>query len=88
MQTYIVKKMPSLKAGYIDPWLICASNFQYPKDWPLDDKELAGGETVEEKEKIWTKKIYQVSLRVACRIAKCLKNLQHNEMIWLPYHFG
>jgi hypothetical protein len=88
MQTRIVKKMPSLRAGYIDPWLICASNFQYPKHWKLDGEELAAGETVEEKEKIRANKMYREGLKVACRIAKCLKKLQHNEMVWLPYHFG
>ena len=88
VQTHIVKKAPTLRATYIDPWLICASNFQYPKDWAMDCEELATRKTIEEKEAIRADKMYREGLKVACRIAKCLKNLQHNEMIWLPYHFG
>jgi len=54
----------------------------------MDCEELAAGKIVEEKEAIRADKMYREGLKVACRIAKCLKNLQHNEMIWLPYHFG
>jgi hypothetical protein len=54
----------------------------------LDGEELAAGETVEEKEKIRANKMYREGLKVGCGIAKCLKKLQHNEMVWLPYHFG
>jgi hypothetical protein len=54
----------------------------------MDAKELAARETVEAKEAIRKDKMYKEGLKVACRIAKYLKNLQHNEMIWLPYHFG
>jgi len=54
----------------------------------MDCEELAAGKTVEEKEAIRADKMYREGLKVVGRIAKCLKNLQHNEMIWLPYHFG
>ena len=40
MQVHIVKQMPSVKAGYIDPQAIAQTNFNYPKQWKLDDKEL------------------------------------------------
>jgi hypothetical protein len=53
--------------------LICASNFQYPKDWPLDDKELSDGEIVEEKEKIRAEKMYQVSLRLRAGLPNVLR---------------
>jgi hypothetical protein len=87
MQTHIVKKVPTLRAGYIDHWLICGSIFQYPKDWKMDCEELAARKTVEEKEAIRKDKMYKEGLKVAARIAKFLKNLQDNERIWLPYHF-
>jgi hypothetical protein len=54
----------------------------------MDCEELKGGETVEEKEKIRRDKMYKEGIKVAARIARFLKDLQHNEMIWLPYHFG
>lgn len=88
MQTHLVKKVPTLSAGYVDPSIICASNFQYPKQWAMDSKELENGKTHEEKEKIREEKIYMESLKVAVQIAICLKNLQKNELIYLPYHFG
>ena len=46
MQVHIVKQMPSVKAGYIDPQAIAQTNFNYPKQWKLDDKELAAGKTL------------------------------------------
>jgi hypothetical protein len=47
----------------------------------MDSEELAAGKTVKEKEAIRADKMYKESLKIACRIAKCLKNLQHNKMI-------
>ena len=52
MQVHIVKQMPSMKAGYIDPQCIAQTNFNYPKQWKLDAKELAAGKTLREKEHI------------------------------------
>ena len=52
MQVHLSKKMPSVRAGYVDPQLIAATCFNYAKDWKLDGKELAAGKTIEEKEKI------------------------------------
>jgi hypothetical protein len=54
----------------------------------MDYKELEKGKTVEEEEKIREDKIFTEGLKVAARIAICLRNLQNNELIWLPYHFG
>jgi hypothetical protein len=88
MQAHNVKKMPSLSVGYIDPYYISSSKFNYPKYWDLDHEELKGGKTVKEKEAIRDNKIYMASIKVAARIALFIKNLQHNKTIWLPYHFG
>ena len=41
MQVHIVKQMLSVKAGYLDPQAIAQINFNYPKQWTLDAKELA-----------------------------------------------
>ena len=46
MQVHIVKQMPSVKAGYIDPQAIAQINFNYPKQWTLDAKELAIAKTL------------------------------------------
>ena len=46
MQVHIVKQMPSVKAGYIDPQAIAQTNFNYPKQWLLDAKELATRKTL------------------------------------------
>ena len=46
MQVHIVKQMPSLKAGYVDPQPIAQTNFNYPKQWTLDAKELAAAKTL------------------------------------------
>jgi hypothetical protein len=73
MQTHIVKKAPTLRAAYVDPWLICASNFQYPKDWAMDSEELAARKTVKEKEAIWADKMYKESLKVVLRISSITK---------------
>jgi len=87
MQTHIVKQMPSLSSGYVDPQSIAATTFNYPKNWKLDGKELAAGKTVVEKEQIRQKQIRTESIKVAAFIAQSFKNLQHNQMIWLPYNF-
>ena len=55
MQVHIVKQIPSVKAGYIDPQAIAQTNFNYPKQWKLDAKELAAGKTIREKEDIHVK---------------------------------
>jgi hypothetical protein len=52
MQVHLSKQMPSVRAGYVDPQYIAQPNFNYAKEWKLDDKELAAGKTVEEKEAI------------------------------------
>ena len=41
MQVHIVKQMLSVKAGYLDPQAIAQTNFNYPKQWKPDAKELA-----------------------------------------------
>ena len=79
--------MPSVKAGYIDPQDIAQTNFNYPKQWKLDDKELAAGKTLREKEDICAKKLRQESLKVLAYIALAFKNLQQHSTILLPYNF-
>ena len=75
MQVHIVKQMPSVKAGYIDPQAIAQTNFNYPKQWKLDTKELAAVKTLWEKEHICTAKLREESLKVAAYIALAFKNL-------------
>ena len=87
MQAHIVKQMPSLKNGYVDPQPIAATNFNYPKQWKLDGKELAARKTVAEEENIRAKKIREEALKVAAYIALAFKNLQQHSTIWLPYNF-
>ncbi|XP_066357512.1 uncharacterized protein [Miscanthus floridulus] len=87
MQVHIVKQMPSVKAGYVDPQPIAQTNFNYPKRWTLDAKELAAAKTLREKEHIRTAKLTEESLKVAAYIALALKNLQQHSTIWLPYNF-
>ena len=84
---HIVKQMPSVKAGYIDPQAIAQINFNYHRHWKLDAKELAAGKTLREKEDIRAKKLRQESLKVSAYIALAFKNLQHHSTIWLPYNF-
>jgi hypothetical protein len=52
MQVHIVKQMPSVKAGYVDPQPIAQTNLNYPRQWKLDGKELAVGNSLREKEEI------------------------------------
>ena len=90
MQVHIVKQMPSVKAGYVDPQAIAQTNFNYPKRWTLDAKELAAAKTLREKERIRSAKLREESLKVAAYIAYialAFKNLQHHSTIWLPYNF-
>ena len=87
MQVHIVKQIPSVKAGYIDPQAIEQTNFNYPRQWKLDDKELAAGKTLREKENIRAKKLMQESLKVSAYIALAFKNLQQHSTICLPYNF-
>ena len=87
MQVHIVKQIPSVKAVYIDPQAIAQTNFNYPRQWKLDAKELAAGKTLWEKEDIHAKKLRQESLKVSVCIALAFKNLQQHSTIWLPYNF-
>ena len=87
MQVHIVKQMPSVKAGYIDPQAIAQTNFNYPKQWKLDDKALAAGKTLREKGHIRTKKLWEETLKVSTYIAMAFKILQQHSTIWLPYNF-
>ena len=64
MQVHIVKQMPSVKAGYIDPQAIAQTNFNYPKQWKLDAKELAAGKTLRKKEHIRTAKLREESIQL------------------------
>ena len=79
--------MPSVKAGYLDPQAIAQRNFNYPKHWTLDAKELAAAKTLREKERICTAKLREESLKVAAYIALAFKILQQHSTIWLPYNF-
>ena len=87
MKVHIIKQMPSVKAEYIDPQAITQTNFNYPRQWKLDDKELAVGKTLREKEDIYTKKLRQKSLKVSAYIALAFKILQQNSTIWLQCNF-
>ena len=73
MEVHIVKQMPSVKAGYIHPQAIAQTNFNYPRQWKLDAKELAAGKTLRKKEDIHMKKLWQESLNVLAYIALALK---------------
>ena len=79
--------MSSVKAGYIDPQAIAQTNFNYPRQWKLDAKELAARKTLWEKEDIRAKKLRQESLKISAYIALAFKNLQQHSTIWLPYNF-
>ena len=75
--------MPSVKAKYIDPQAIAQTNFNYPKQWKLDDKELAAGKTLREKEHIRTAKLREESLKVSAYFALAFKIFQfHFQMIF------
>ena len=87
MQVHIVKQMPSVKAGYVDPQAIAQTNFNYPKPWKLDAKGLAAAKTLWEKGHIRTAKLREESLKVVAYIAMAFKNLQQHSTIWLPYNF-
>ena len=87
MQEHIVKQMPSAKAGYLDPQAIAQINFNYPKWWTLDAKELAATKTLREKERIGTAKLREESLKIAAYIVLAFKTLQQHSTIWLPYNF-
>ena len=87
MQVHIVKQMPSVKAGYIDPQAIAQINFNYPRQWKLDAKELTARKTLREKEDIRAKKLRQESLKVLAYIALAFKIFQQHSTIWLPYNF-
>ena len=75
MQVHIVKQMPSVKAGYVDPQAVAQTNFNYPKWWTLDAKELAATKTLREQERIRTVKLREESLKVVAYIALAFKNL-------------
>jgi hypothetical protein len=79
--------MSSVKAGYLDPQAIAQTNFNYPKWWTQDAKEIAAAKTLQEKERIRTTKLREESLKVAAYIALAFKNLQQHSTIWLPYNF-
>ena len=87
MQVHIVQQMPSVKARNVDPQAIAQTNFNYPKQWTLDAKELAATKTLREKECIHTAKLRKESLKVAAYIALAFKTLQQHSTIWLPYNF-
>ena len=87
MQVHIVKQMSSVKAGYLDPQAIAQTNFNYPKRWTLDAKELATTKTLREKERIHTTKQREESLKVVVYIALAFKTLQQHSTIWIPYNF-
>lgn len=87
MQAHNVKTTPSLNVGYVDPLFIARTKFAHPEFWDYDHEELQAGVTVEEKEAIRTQAIFLAGVKVAARIARFFKNLQHCENIWLPYHF-
>ena len=84
LQVHIVKQMPSVKAGYIDPQAIAQINFNYPKQWLLDAKELATRKTLREKEHIRMAKLREESLKVAAYIALAFK-ISNNTLLY-GYH--
>ena len=73
--------MPSVKARYIDPQAIAQTNFNYPKQWKVDGKELATAKTLWEKEHIRTANLREESLKVVAYIALAFKNLQQHSTI-------
>jgi hypothetical protein len=79
--------MPTLKVGYVDPQPIAQTNFNYPREWTLGCKELAARKIVAEKEAIWNGVIRKEDLRVAAYLTVSFTNLQHNDVIWVPYNF-
>ena len=81
MQVHIVKQMPSVKAGYVDPQAIAQTNFNYPERWTLDAKELAAAKTLREKERSRTAKLREESFKVAAYIALAFKTLQQHSTI-------
>ena len=87
MQVHIIKQMLSVKARYLDPQAIAQINFNYPKQWTLDAKELAAAKTLREKEHIHMAKLREESLKVVAYIALAFKNLQQHFTIWLTYNF-
>jgi hypothetical protein len=70
MQAHTVKKIPTLKEGYVDPQPMAQVNFDYPRQWKLDCKELAAGKMVADKENIRLVKIREEILKVAAFLAK------------------
>jgi hypothetical protein len=76
-----------MNAGYLNPQAIAQTNFNYPKQWTLDAKELAAAKTLWEKERIRMAKLREESLKVAAYIALAFKHLQQHSTIWLPYNF-
>ena len=81
MQVHIVKQIPSVKAGYVDPQDIAQTNFNYPKRWILDAKELAAAETLREKERIRTAKLREESLKVG-HILPWLSKISNNTLLY------
>ena len=73
--------MPSVKVGYLDPQAIAQTNFNYPKWWTLDAKELVAAKTLRKKELIRTAKLREESLKVSTYIALALKILQQHSTI-------
>jgi hypothetical protein len=87
MQVHISNQTPSVKSGYLDPQLIAHILFTYPNKWELDDKNLAAGETIEEKEEIRQKRIKEESYKVAVYISRSFNKMQDKGPIYLPYNF-
>ena len=79
--------MPSARLGYLDPQLIAQTMFNYPRDWKLEGKELTAGTTIEEKEKIWQKRIRDESYKVAAYLSRAFFRMQDKSPIYLPYNF-
>ena len=84
MQVHIVKQMPSVKVRYVDPQAIAQTNFNYPKRWTPDAKELAAAKTLQEKEHIHMAKLREESLKVAAYIALVSK-ISNNTLLY-GYH--
>ena len=83
MQVHIVKQMPSVKVRYVDPQAIAQTNFNYPKWWTLDVKELATAKTLREKEHIRTAKLREESLKVTAYIALATIQLRVSSTLYL-----
>jgi hypothetical protein len=88
MQVHLSNKIPSKdRSGYLDPQLLAKTVFDYPSKWELNCKELARGETIQEKEEIQRQRIRKECYKVAAYISTAFSRMQDKNTIYLPYNF-